>query len=449
VAGEANPFVIGSHDKFDNECVKGGADVKASLKHNADASVVVTAEIEDEQDGTYQASYPSIKKAGKYTLTPTIKNENVKGAPFTVVVHAAEADAASFTWDGPQLDGDGNQVVVAGTTEKFTVTARDRFGNQAEAGGLNINGKIHDGPAEVEVKTADNGNGTYTLSYTPTKSGQYKFTVSFEDKAIGGHKNPFGLKVIPAAAYGPTSVASGDGIKKGTIGDKNELDVQSRDRFDNVITKGGAKVGGKVTHQESNSDVALTVKDNGDGTYKLSFSGVAKIGKYLVAPLVADELVKDAPFQIYVAPGGFDLSKTGVDVPNPSQAGRRGPKVSVRDNQGNLREGCDDKVEADLTPKIKIPNVKARSNGDGTYEIDYPPNLLPGNYEMDIRVNGQDVPKSPFNANVTLKELSPEQSQALKDIVPEAAATYERMLLNATEAERESIVASLKKLAGK
>jgi len=299
------------------------------------------------------------------------------------------------------------------------------------------------------VKTTDNGNGTYTLTYTPTKAGQYQFTVLFDDKAIGGHKNPFGLKVIPAEPYGPTSVSSGDGIKKGAVGSKNEFALETHDRFDNVVTKGGAKVGGKVVHEESKEEVPLTVADNGNGTYKLAYGGVTKMGKYSIEPTVAGELVKGAPFQVHVAPGGFDLSKTGVEIPKPSEAGRKGPKVSVRDTQGNLRQGFDDDVEADLTPKMKIPKVKGRSNGDGTYEVDYPPTLLPGAYDIDIRVNGQAAPKSPFQADVSLNPLSDEHSAALSQTVPAEAAVFDRLLKNATESERAAVIGALKRLAGK
>lgn len=44
------------------------------------------------------------------------------------------------------MDADGNHVVVAGTTDSFTVVARDQYGNRKEGGGLNIAGKI-DGPS--------------------------------------------------------------------------------------------------------------------------------------------------------------------------------------------------------------------------------------------------------------------------------------------------------------
>jgi len=241
-------------------------------------------------------------------------------------------------------------------------------------------------------------------------------------------------------------VSSGEGLKKASDGGKNEFDLQTSDRYDNVVTKGGAKVNGVVTHKDTGVKTNLKVRDNGDGTYKIAYPDVKAKGKWLIAPLVADEAVKDSPFEVYVAPGGFDPNGTDVQIPNPGHAGRRGPKVSVKDSEGNLREGFDDDVEADLTPKMKISKIKARSNGDGTYEVDYPPNLLPGDYEIDIRVNGHNAPKSPFTGPVQLKELTPEHSSALQETVPSQAAIFNRLLLNATDAERDAVVAALKAL---
>jgi len=55
------------------------------------------------------------------------------------------------------------------------------------------------------------------------------------------------------------------------------------------------------------------------------------------------------------------------------------------------------------------------------------------------------APGAPFNANVQLKELTPEQSSALKETVPDAADVFNRLLLNATDAEREAVIKALRK----
>eukprot|EP01128_Nolandella_sp_AFSM9_P007577 TRINITY_DN41_c0_g1_i1.p1 TRINITY_DN41_c0_g1~~TRINITY_DN41_c0_g1_i1.p1 ORF type:complete len:1432 (-),score=481.49 TRINITY_DN41_c0_g1_i1:80-4375(-) len=446
IAGEENPFYIGSHDKFGNECVKGGATVVAELTSDVvDGPVAV--EVEDEQDGTYAAKYPSITKAGTYTLTASVNGEPIKDSPFTVTVSPDDADAASFTWPGFELDADGNRVVVAGTTDTFTVVARDSHGNQQPEGGLAVKAKI-DGDSTVDVATKDNGDGSYELSYTPTvAASNNKLSVSLADTLIGGATNPFPLVVIPAEAYGPTSVSSGDAIKNAEVGGANEFALETHDKFDNVLTLGGAAVTATLVHKEDESvtvDVAVT--DNDDGTYKLAYPTITKAGVYALTPLVDGEATKDAPFEVEVGSGGFDPNNTDVNFPDPNQIGRKGPRVSVKDNQGNLRAGKDDKVEADLTPLSKIPGLKGRSNGDGTYDIDYPPNLLPGDYKMEIRVNGKDAPTGPFDTGLEHNEVSEEHAAALDEILGDDADLYKRLMLSATDAERDALVASLQKL---
>jgi len=154
--------------------------------------------------------------------------------------------------------------------------------------------------------------------------------------------------------------------------------------------------------------------------------------------------VKDAPFHVKVAAGGFDPNNTDVQIPKPGFAGRKGPKVTVKDKQGNPRAGFDDSVEADLTPKLKIAGIKAHSNGDGTYDVEYPPNLLPGDYEIDIRVNGQKAPKAPFTGAVQKADLSPEHKQACA-VAGDAAGLLGRALLELSDAEREKLLAALRR----
>jgi len=442
VAGHENPYDIQAKDRFENNQVKGGASVKATLVHESGLSV--EGEIRDNGDGTYHGGYTKATKAGTWKLTPTINGQAIKDAPFSVHVHPADVDPSKFEWAGLQLDSQGRRVVVAGTTDNFSVIAKDTYGNRQEKGGLNVGGVLS-GPSDVSVATKDNGDGSYGLSYTPHKTGEYSCQVNLDNKAIGGHKNPFPVLVVPAKA-GARSVASGPGIKAAVVGAENPFSIQARDDFDNNVTEGGADVKGVLVNDATGEKVPVVVKDNGNGTYSCSYPAVNKAGNYTLTPTVNGHPVVDAPFKVVVSPGGFDPSKTEVEIPKPGYAGRRGPKVAVKDNQGNLRAGCDDHVEADLTPKLKISKIKARSNGDGTYEVDYPPNLLPGDYEIDIRVNGQNAPKAPFTGAVQHNAVKPEHAAQLQSVVGADAPLFERLLLSATDAERETIVKALSNL---
>jgi len=301
-----------------------------------------------------------------------------------------------------------------------------------------VKGKIT-GPSAVDVSTKDNQDGPYKLTYSPTKVGQNQFAVTLDATAIGGHNNPFPLVVIPAKAGGK-SVAYGPGLEAATVGEQNPFTVETRDDFENKLTQGGSDVHVDMVNDATGERVPVVVKDNGDGTYACSYPAVSKAGLYTITPKVSGAAVQKAPFKVKVSPGGFDLSKTGVEIPNPGFTGRKGPKVTVRDNQGNPRAGFDDDVEADLTPKMKIPKVKAKSNGDGTYEVEYPASLWPGAYEIDIRVNGQTAPRSPFTGAVKKKTLSGEHQSRTG-----GNGLLAKALLELTEAEREQLLQSLGK----
>lgn len=111
--------------------------------------------------------------------------------------------------DGLELDPEGRRIVTAGVTDRFKVTAKDAFGNQLQEGGLyfyfsallliphcwsllltlhlglNIEGVLG-GTADVQVMAADNGDGSYEITYTPTKAGPYQLEVKIEGQPMGG-----------------------------------------------------------------------------------------------------------------------------------------------------------------------------------------------------------------------------------------------------------------------
>jgi len=205
------------------------------------------------------------------------------------------------------------------------------------------------------------------------------------------------------------------------------------------LTQGGARVGAELVNDATGERIPVTVRDNGNGSYDCEYSGVNKAGNYTLTPTVNGESVKNAPFKVKVQAGGFAPENTEVQMPNPGFTGRKGPKISVKDKAGNLRAGFDDDVEADLTPKMKIPRVKAKANGDGTYEVEYPSNLLPGDYEVDVRVNGQAAPRGPFRGEVKKTPLSGEHSSRASHPL------LSKALLELTEAEREQLLAALGK----
>lgn len=265
-------------DRFDNDVKEGGATVNGKLVNN-ETGEEVPVSIVDNGDGTYHATYPGVQKAGTYTLTPTVEGENVKDAPFTVVVKHAAPDGSKFTWEdlSSNWNGEGSvNTVAAGQTESFKIVSRDAFGNQISAGGLDVSGKSDLG----EVKVTDNGDGSYGVSYTPTKAGSFPTSISYSGAAIGGHTNPYEVKVVPAAAdpghfkwEGSISLCTSlflkhlsdlmltldlklneDGQNVVVAGEEESFKVIAYDQFDNRIEEGGLNVKGSSDFDVNTTD---------------------------------------------------------------------------------------------------------------------------------------------------------------------------------------------------
>lgn len=187
-----------------------------SLRLNDDSSVENVLTTTDQGDGAYVYSYVATL-AGVYTLTPTVLDDPVKDAPFTVVVREGEPAPACFVWEGLVLDASGACVLVAGRGGTCTLFAHDRHGNRVHRGGLALTGSLT-GSADVDVIVHDAQDGSYALTYTPTKAGVYALRVIVHDVLVGGAPNPSTIVCIPAEAHPPSSIAEGDGISTAVAG---------------------------------------------------------------------------------------------------------------------------------------------------------------------------------------------------------------------------------------
>jgi len=255
------------------------------------------------------------------------------------------------------------------------------------------------------------------------------------------------MRVIPGAVDGSHSVASGPGIKKAKVGDKNPFQIQLKDAFDNDVKFGGVDVGGELVPLDGKSPpVPIQAHDNGDGTYDCAYPSVKKAGKYKLVPKVNGKSIKDAPFEIKVDPGKTSSDNTLVDLPNRAVAGKDRIGVTLRDDQCNNLEKGGDKVLAHLLPLTPL-EVNAHDNGDGTYAVDYPPGLR-GDVEVKVKVNGKYAPTGPFNVNIEKKPVNKEHKEQAKELLPQTGGILARLLKEATDTERAAILKELERVSG-
>lgn len=437
VAGVPTHFTITSKDRNGKTIPKGGANFQASFTDKAGAHPV---QIIDNGDGTYTGNYTA-KAAGDSQLnvdchTKANGSGPIQNSPFRFKTKPGKPDFSNFDMN-VQLDADGKRHVVAGVTDKFDIHAKDQFGNPCDEGGLQLQG-VCSGTENVPVKVQDNGNGSYTVSYTPYKTGPYSLEMRAPDGSkIGGKTNPVPIVVSPAAADGSQSVAYGPGIEKAKIGQDNKFKVQARDAFGNDIKKGGDSVSGGLRGPDG-SQTPLVVRDNGDGTYDCSYPSVNKAGPHQLTPTVGGAPVRDAPFNLQVTSGGTDPNKTKTTLkPNV------GYEVELRDAHGNKRTKTKkDKVEADATPLTPL-KITGKRNEDGTFALQFPGNFT-GDYSAKVRVNGVEAPGGPFKGSIQGTPVSDADKAVIaKSQLAPVANLFGRLLANTTPAERQRIIAAL------
>jgi hypothetical protein len=160
-------FTVVTKDIQGNPIKSGGEDVKVKIV--GPKGEEIPAEIIDNGDGTYKVNYrPS--GPGKHVVTPTVRGEPVKKAPFTVEVRAGASAGHSF---------------VEGFT--FKIRAVDSRGENRKDGGDDFKVEITGPEGVVQgVKVDDLKDGSYLVSYKLPKSGEYTVNATINGEHIKG-----------------------------------------------------------------------------------------------------------------------------------------------------------------------------------------------------------------------------------------------------------------------
>jgi len=304
-------------------------------------------EVKDNGDGTYDVVY-NCDKPGDYIIDTQIRGEHIKDMPKAIKCYKGIDASKSF------VEGPGVEKGFAGRPLPFVVHTIDRDGKPVTVGGADMVAKILGPRGAVPCDLKDNGDGTYSGVYKPEVPGDYKVTVLL-DKELPVGKSPYTCKVKPGASP-HKSFAVGRGWKEAydalptlfTIyakdengepvpgekvrvvmrnitspGDQKKLDAEIASMDDFLKKKKEQKVAkieaerkqkqaeaaakeeaeGKkaLVWTDPEGDVAVEVRDNGDGSYLAQYTA-AKAGKYAIHVTVCDagHHIKESPKEVPV-----------------------------------------------------------------------------------------------------------------------------------------------------
>ncbi|XP_053233895.1 filamin-B isoform X3 [Podarcis raffonei] len=329
----------------------------------------------DNKDGSCSAEYiPYVP--GDYDVNITYGGEHIPGSPFKVPVKDV-VDPYKVKVSGPGL----GTAVRAGIPQSFTVDT-----SKAGVAPLEVTVTAPRGLAEP-VNIVDNGDGTHTVAYTPTKEGPYTVAVKYADEEIP--RSPFKVKVLPT--YDASKVtASGPGLSSHGVPASmpTEFAVDARDAGQGLLSV-------HVTDQEGKPK-RVDVQDNQDGTYAVTYLP-DKTGRYSVGIKYGGDDIPLSPYRIRVSPAG-DASKCQATGPGIADTVKSGEEVGFVVDAKSAGKG---KVTCTvLTPEGTEVEAEVIENEDGTYDIYYTA-AKPGTYVIHVRFGGVDIPNSPFTVMAT------------------------------------------------
>nr|XP_057923391.1 filamin-C isoform X2 [Doryrhamphus excisus] len=312
---------------------------------------------------------------GPYTVDISYDGNPIPESPLAVE-GVLPPDASKVRAYGPGLQG--------GVVGKLAPFAIDTKG--AGTGGL---GLTVEGPCEAKIECQDNGDGSCSVSYLPTESGEYAINILFADRHIPG--SPF--KAAVQSMFDPSRVtASGPGLERGKVNEAASFLVD-------CSKAGEAELTIEII-SESGSKAKVHVENNGDGTYAITYTPQLH-GVYAITVKYGGVPVPQFPAHLRVEPV---LDVSGVQV--------YGPGVEPR---GVLREvGTHFTVDARSVYKSSGGHVKVfisnpsgantdafiTDKADGTCRVEYTP-FEDGLHLINVSCDDGVLPKSPFRVLVT------------------------------------------------
>ncbi|NXN99627.1 FLNA protein, partial [Rhinopomastus cyanomelas] len=320
----------------------------------------------DNGDGTCSVSYlPS--EPGDYNINILFAGSHVPGSPFRATINPP-CDPSQVTCSGPGLEG-----ATAGQPGHFRVDC-----SRAGSAELSI-GIASEAGARAEVRVEDNGDGTYTIAYTPLSPGVYTVTLEYGGQPVPHF--PRKVRVEPPVdtsgvkVYGPG--IQGEGVFREAL---THFEVDARALGG---SRGSPLIKATVTNPSGNlTDTFL--EDRGDGTFRVEYTPYEE-GMHTVDVSCGGSPVPHSPFRVAVTEG-CDPSRVRVHGPGLQSGTTHQPNQFTIETRGAGTGGLGLAVEGPSEAKMSCTD-----NKDGSCSVQWVP-FEPGTYSLNVTYGGHPVP---------------------------------------------------------
>ncbi|XP_032664758.1 filamin-A isoform X3 [Odontomachus brunneus] len=381
---EPNGPIVGAPANFTVETFSAGkGNVDVTVDDSKGNKLPVDIRFNKDRNLTYSVSYTP-RTEGPHKVKVLFAGREIPKSPYTVNVEGHAGDPSKVTASGPGLQPEG---VVINRPTFFDIFTKDAGRGVPEVIILDPQG----GKATVPVKLRQTSPDVWRCEYVSPVTGLHSVNIFFAGKLIPG--NPIGVNIAPVSdakkcrAYGRGLLPTGVRVQ-----DVADFVVLTKDAGEGVpdirvIAPGGV-----------NRPVQMSKTDA--TTYKCHYTPI-KEGRHVVMITYGGKEIPKSPFEVNVGPykestiRAFGPGLYGGIVGHPAKF-----TVDTNGETGALGFSIEGPSKA---------KIDCHDNGDGTADVSYLP-TAPGQYAIHILCDNEDIPKSPYIANISPKaDFDPEK----------------------------------------
>ncbi|CAK9811186.1 cher [Anthophora plagiata] len=369
--------VVGAPANFTVETFSAGkGNVDVTVEDPEGNKIPVDIRFNKDKNLTYSVSYTP-RNEGPHKIKILFAGREIPKSPYVVNVEAQAGDPSKVTASGPGLHWDD---VIVNRPTFFDIFTKDAGRGVPEVIILDPQGS----KTTVPVKLRQTLPEVWRCEYTPPQTGRHSVNVFFAGKLIPGSPHTVNVGQVFNArkcrAYGRGLLPNGVRVQ-----DDADFVIVTKDATEDVP---GVKV---IGPGGVNRPVHMSKVDQ--KTYKCHYTPI-KEGRHMVMITYGGKEIYKSPFEVNVAP--YKESAIRVFGPGLSTGIVNYPAKFTVDTNGETG-GLGFSIEGPSKAKITC-----HDNGDGTADVSYLP-TAPGQYAVHILCDNEDIPKSPYVANILPK----------------------------------------------
>ena len=313
-------------------------------------------------------------QSGEHVITVKYGGEQIPGSRFRVQVEPP-TDPSKCVASGPGLAPQGVRV---NDPARFTVRTKD-----AGHGDLDVTITGPNGEVSSEVETSPY---THNYTYQASEPGDYTVDIKFAGEHIPD--SPFPVAITDATKVKITG--------PGMNGECLPVDVPL---VYNVDARGAGPgevkctVKDRTSLQEDQVDSAgPTVTANGDGTFAIEYNPVNP-GLQKMNVTFGEAAIPNTPINLNI----FDASKVTAFGPGLEDGNKSGELTNFT---VDMRQAGEGKLHVSMGgPGNTSTPVAIKDQANNMVKCEYTPSQ-PGEYFVDVKYEGVDIPNSPFKVVV-------------------------------------------------